>query len=108
MPHRDSRTPLYGIAVAAQLVELPEATLRLFESKGLLTPARSEGGTRRYSDDDIERLRRAASLREDGVNIAGIARMLDLQDANDDLQVRNEQLREALGAQRGRNRRSTD
>ncbi|GAA1158588.1 hypothetical protein MOX01_08480 [Microbacterium oxydans] len=108
MPHRDSRTPLYGIAVAAQLVELPEATLRLFESKGLLTPARSEGGTRRYSDDDIERLRRAASLREDGVNIAGIARMLDLQDANDDLQVRNEQLREALDAQRGRGRRSAD
>lgn len=108
MPHRDSRTPLYGIAVAAQLVELPEATLRLFESKGLLTPARSEGGTRRYSDDDIERLRRAASLRDDGVNIAGIARMLDLQDANDDLQVRNEQLREALDAQRGRGRRSAD
>lgn len=108
MPHRDSRTPLYGIAVAAQLVELPEATLRLFESKGLLTPARSEGGTRRYSDDDIERLRRAASLREDGVNIAGIARMLDLQDANDDLQVRNEQLRAALDAQRGRGRRSAD
>lgn len=108
MPHRDSRTPLYGIAVAAQLVELPEATLRLFESKGLLTPARSEGGTRRYSDDDIERLRRAASLREDGVNIAGIARMLDLQDANDDLQVRNEQLRAALDAQRGRERRAAD
>lgn len=102
MVHRDSRTPLYGIAVAAQLVDLPEATLRLFESKGLLTPARSEGGTRRYSDDDIERLRRAASLREDGVNIAGIARMLDLQDANDHLQVRNEQLREALDAQRGK------
>ncbi|UTT52512.1 MerR family transcriptional regulator [Microbacterium maritypicum] len=102
MVHRDSRTPLYGIAVAAQLVDLPEATLRLFESKGLLTPARSEGGTRRYSDDDIERLRRAASLREDGVNIAGIARMLDLQDANDHLQVRNEQLRAALDAQRGK------
>ncbi|WEF20558.1 MerR family transcriptional regulator [Microbacterium maritypicum] len=108
MVHRDSRTPLYGIAVAAQLVGLPEATLRLFESKGLLTPARSEGGTRRYSDDDIERLRRAASLREDGVNIAGIARMLDLQDANDHLQVRNEQLREALDAQRGKGRHFAD
>ncbi|WP_417540257.1 MerR family transcriptional regulator [Microbacterium maritypicum] len=108
MVHRDSRTPLYGIAVAAQLVDLPEATLRLFESKGLLTPARSEGGTRRYSDDDIERLRRAASLREDGVNIAGIARMLDLQDANDHLQVRNEQLREALDAQRRKGRHFAD
>jgi MerR family transcriptional regulator/heat shock protein HspR len=82
MTNRDSRTPLYGIAVAAGLVDLPEATLRLFESKGLLTPARSDGGTRRYSDDDIERLRRAAQLRDDGVNIAGIALVLDLQDEN--------------------------
>lgn len=82
MAQRDPRTPLYGIAVAAQLVELPEATLRLFESKGLLTPARSDGGTRRYSDDDIDRLRRAAELREDGLNIVGIARVLALQDEN--------------------------
>ncbi len=96
MPHRDSRTPLYGIAVAAQLVDLPEATLRLFESKGLLTPARSDGGTRRYSDDDIDRLRRAAQLRDDGINIAGIARVLDLQDENADLQGRNADLRNAL------------
>ncbi|MBT2483584.1 MULTISPECIES: MerR family transcriptional regulator [unclassified Microbacterium] len=91
MERRDSRTPLYGIAVAAQLVDLPEATLRLFESKGLLTPARSDGGTRRYSDDDVERLRRAAQLRDDGLNIAGIARVLELQDENADL-------REALDA----------
>lgn len=82
MTARDSRTPVYGIAVAAQLADLPEATIRLFESKGLLVPARSDGGTRRYSDDDIERLRRAAALRGDGVNIAGIARVLDLQDEN--------------------------
>jgi DNA-binding transcriptional MerR regulator len=85
MNKRNSRTPLYGIAVAADLVDLPEATLRLFESKGLLTPARSDGGTRRYSDDDIERLRRAARLRDDGLNIVGIARVLDLQDENADL-----------------------
>mgnify|MGYP000070619916 CR=1 FL=1 len=91
MTARDSRTPLYGIAVAAQLVDLPEATIRLFESKGLLAPARSDGGTRRYSDDDITRLRRAAALRGDGINIAGIARVLDLQDENADL-------REALDA----------
>lgn len=102
MPHRDSRTPLYGIAVAAQLVDLPEATLRLFESKGLLTPARSDGGTRRYSDDDIERLRRAAQLRDDGLNIAGIARVLDLQDANAGLRDENDGLRDALHAHRRR------
>lgn len=104
MTHRDSRTPLYGIAVAAGLVDLPEATLRLFESKGLLTPARSDGGTRRYSDDDIERLRRAARLRDDGVNIAGIALVLDLQDENTDLraELRREDASDAPGGEAGR------
>ena len=94
MAQKDSRTPLYGIAVAAQLVELPEATLRLFVSKGLLTPSRSEGGTRRYSDDDVERLRRAAQLRDDGLNIVGIARVLDLQDENASLQDENASLQD--------------
>lgn len=85
MSERKSHTPVYGIAVAAELVELPEATLRLFETRGLLTPSRSDGGTRRYSDDDIERMRRAARLREDGLNIAAIARVLELEDENADL-----------------------
>lgn len=82
MAERDSRTPVYGIAVAAQLSGVPEASLRLFEAKGLLTPSRSDGGTRRYSDDDIDRLRRVTDLRDQGVNIAGIRRVLDLQDEN--------------------------
>lgn len=82
MVERDPRTPLYGIAVAAQLTGMPEASLRLFEAKGLLTPSRSEGGTRRYSDDDIERLRRVNDLRSEGINIAGIRRVLDLEDEN--------------------------
>jgi len=82
MPEKDSRTPVYGIAVAAQLSGVPEASLRLFEAKGLLAPSRSEGGTRRYSDEDIERLRRVTDLRDEGVNIAGIRRVLDLQDEN--------------------------
>jgi len=92
----DTRTPLYGIAVAAQLVDMPEATLRLFERRGLLTPSRSEGGTRRYSDGDIERLRRAGRLRDEGMNLAGIGRMLDLEDENADL-------REELAAERASN-----
>ncbi len=82
MTERKSHTPVYGIAVAAELVGLPEATLRLFESRGLLTPSRSDGGTRRYSDDDIERLQRAVRLRGDGMNIAAIARVLELEDEN--------------------------
>lgn len=103
MATRDSRTPVYGIAVAAQLSDLPEATLRLFESRGLLAPARSDGGTRRYSDDDVDRLRRAAALRSDGLNIAGIARVLDLQDENAGLQSTNAGLRSANAGLRSEN-----
>ena len=85
MVQRDSSTPLYGIAVTAELIGVPEATLRLFETKGLLTPSRSDGGTRRYSDDDVERLRRVTDLRSDGVNLAGIRRVLELEDENANL-----------------------
>ena len=85
MADRDGTTPVYGIAVAAQLAGVPEASLRLFESKGLLTPSRTEGGTRRYSEDDIERLKRVTDLRDDGVNLAGIARVLDLEAINQGL-----------------------
>ena len=90
MVERDSRMPVYGIAVAAQLLGLPEASLRLFEAKGLLTPARSDGGTRRYSDDDIARLRRVTDLRDEGINIAGIRRVLDLEDENASLREQAE------------------
>ncbi|WP_431075633.1 MerR family transcriptional regulator [Microbacterium phyllosphaerae] len=82
MAERDSSTPLYGIAVAAQLSGVPEASLRLFEAKGLVAPARSDGGTRRYSDDDLERIRRVTGLRVEGINIVGIRRVLDLEDEN--------------------------
>jgi len=94
MVERDSRTPLYGIAVAAQLAGVPEATLRLFEAKGILTPSRSDGGTRRYSDDDVERLRRVTELRDEGINLVGVRRVLDLEDENAGL-------REELDEERG-------
>lgn len=74
--------PLYSMAVAAELLGLPPATLRLYERKGLLRPARTDGGTRRYSADDIERMRRVADLQDDGVNLAGIGRVLDLEGEN--------------------------
>jgi DNA-binding transcriptional MerR regulator len=73
---------VYSMAVAAELLGLPPATLRLYERKGLLTPARTEGGTRRYSADDIERMRRVADLQGDGVNLAGIGKVLDLEGQN--------------------------
>ncbi|WP_428904904.1 MerR family transcriptional regulator [Microbacterium sp. YY-03] len=75
-----SEIPLYGIAVAATLAEMPIATLRLYEAKGVLQPSRSGGGTRRYSDDDLTRLARASALRAQGVNMAGIKIILELED----------------------------
>ncbi len=62
------------------------------ERRGLLTPARTDGGTRRYSDDDLDRLQRIADLVADGVNIAGIAQILPLQDRNAELSSANGEL----------------
>jgi MerR family transcriptional regulator/heat shock protein HspR len=78
---------VYGISVAAELVGMGSQTLRLYEQRGLLEPARSGGGTRRYSSEDLERLRRIADLVAAGVNLAGVAMVLDLEDANVRLQA---------------------
>ena len=83
MVHRSEDTPLYSIAVAAELAGLPQATLRLYERKGLLQPARTDGGTRRYSDADVARIRQVAALQGDGVNLAGIGMVLNLQGENE-------------------------
>jgi MerR family transcriptional regulator, heat shock protein HspR len=80
---------VYGISVAAELSGIPVQSLRLYESHGLLTPIRSEGGTRRYSADDLARLRRIGELVAAGVNIAGIRRILDLEDDNAALAAEN-------------------
>jgi MerR family transcriptional regulator/heat shock protein HspR len=84
---------VYGISVAAELSGVPVQSLRLYERYGLLTPARSDGGTRRYSADDLARLRRISSLVDAGVNLAGIARILDLEDDNATLTAANTDLR---------------
>lgn len=73
---------MYGITVASELSGAPTQSLRLWERQGLLTPARTEGGTRRYSADDVARIERIVTLVAAGVNIAGIGRILDLEDAN--------------------------
>ncbi|HEY2199756.1 MAG TPA: helix-turn-helix transcriptional regulator [Mycobacterium sp.] len=73
---------VYGISVAAELSGVPVQSLRLYESHGLLTPIRSDGGTRRYSADDLARLRRISHLVAAGVNLAGIGRILELEDDN--------------------------
>ncbi|MCV7219620.1 MerR family transcriptional regulator [Mycolicibacterium elephantis] len=80
---------VYGISVAAELSGISGQSLRLYERHGLLQPARSPGGTRRYSADDLVRLQRISELVEAGVNLAGIARILSLEDRNAALDERN-------------------
>lgn len=84
---------VYPISVAAELTGLDPQSLRLYERRGLLTPARTGGGTRRYSDDDLAGLHRIAELVDDGVNIAGIAQILVLERRNGELESDNVELR---------------
>lgn len=83
---------VYGISVAAELSGIDQQTLRLYERRGLLTPARTDGGTRRYSDDDLDRLQEISDLVAEGVNIAGIAQILELQRRNSELESDNSYL----------------
>jgi MerR family transcriptional regulator, heat shock protein HspR len=86
-PALDPQRGVYGISVAADLVGMGIQNLRLYEARGLLRPARTEGGTRRYSSDDIDRLRRIAQLLDAGVNLAGISMVLDLETQNSELRA---------------------
>jgi DNA-binding transcriptional MerR regulator len=84
---------VYGISIASELTGIDAQTLRLYERRGLLTPARTEGGTRRYSDDDVDRLARISELVDEGVNLAGVAQILHLEHRNSELESDNGQLR---------------
>jgi MerR family transcriptional regulator/heat shock protein HspR len=87
---------VYGISVAAELVGSAPQNLRLYEARGLLSPARSDGGTRRYSDDDLHRLRQIGKLLDEGLNLAGVATVLALQAASRALQAELDDARRAL------------
>ncbi len=78
MPAEDQG--VYVISVAAELAGVHPQTLRSYERKGLLSPARTEGGTRRYSAADIERLGRIAELTDAGLNLQGVRRVLELEE----------------------------
>jgi MerR family transcriptional regulator/heat shock protein HspR len=71
---------VYAISVAASLVGTGVQNLRAYERAGLLVPSRTSGGTRLYSQDDIDRLRRIDALLRTGLNLAGIAMVLDLEE----------------------------
>ena len=70
---------VYVISVAAELSGMHPQTLRIYESRGLLDPARTAGGNRRYSDTDIRLLRRIADLTAEGLNLQGVKRILELE-----------------------------
>ncbi len=70
---------VYVISVAAELAGCHPQTLRIYERKGLVQPARTGGGSRRYSDADIAQLRRIQELTDDGLNLAGVKRVLELE-----------------------------
>jgi MerR family transcriptional regulator/heat shock protein HspR len=75
----DRDRTVYVISVAAELAGMHPQTLRIYERRGLIRPARTRGGDRRYSDADIARLRRIAELTADGMNVEGIRRVLELE-----------------------------
>jgi MerR family transcriptional regulator, heat shock protein HspR len=95
----DADAPVYVISVAADLAELHPQTLRAYEREGLITPARTEGGTRRYSRRDVERLRFIRALTQDqGLNLAGVRVVLDLGEKLEGSRRRISELEEMVRA----------
>lgn len=95
----DEDTPVFVISVAAELSGLHAQTLRSYDRLGLVSPGRTTGGGRRYSMRDIAMLREVQRLsQDDGVNLAGIKRIIELEDQVDGLRARVEELTEELAA----------
>ena len=90
----DPQRGVYGISVAAELVGMGVQNLRAYEARGLLEPGRTDGGTRRYSADDLERLRRIGDLLDAGLNLAGISMVLDLENQNNALRAKTDKQHE--------------
>ena len=85
MSKRTRTQAVYVISVAAELAGMHPQTLRIYERRGLVQPARTQGGNRRYSDADIERLQRISDLAEEGMNLEGIRRVMELERENEQL-----------------------
>jgi MerR family transcriptional regulator/heat shock protein HspR len=93
---RSRNHAVYVISVAAELAGMHPQTLRIYERRGLVQPARTQGGNRRYSDVDIERLRRIQDLAAGGMNLEGIRRVMELELEVERLQAENNDLRQRL------------
>ncbi|MBP3884518.1 MAG: helix-turn-helix transcriptional regulator [Olsenella sp.] len=90
--------PLYMISVAAELTGMHPQTLRVYEQKGLVTPGRSRGNTRLYSQGDIERLNLISKLTDEGINLAGVVRILDMRERSLEKDREIDELRERVRA----------
>lgn len=88
---------VYVISVAAELAGVHPQTLRIYERKGLVDPARTSGGSRRYSDADIEQLRRISELTDEGLNLAGVKKVLALEAELQHLKGELAEARRAVG-----------
>ncbi|AXJ08555.1 MerR family transcriptional regulator [Arthrobacter sp. PM3] len=93
MAQRSSGAGLYAISVVAQLVGTGQQNIRLYERRGLLSPERTAGGTRQYSEADLAVLRRIGELLEEGLNLAGVAKVMELEAANARLRAELKQAR---------------
>ena len=89
---------VYAISVAAEMVSMQIQNLRVYERRGLVEPDRTAGGTRLYNNDDVARLHRIRELLADGLNLAGIARVLALEDEVARLRSDRDRLRRRLAA----------
>jgi MerR family transcriptional regulator/heat shock protein HspR len=96
----DEERAVYIISVAAELAGVHPQTLRIYERKGLVRPQRTSGNTRRYSDADIERLRAIQVLTDQGVNLAGVKRIMEMRVEMDELRGEVERLRRQLDHRR--------
>ena len=93
MAEDNRNKPLYMISVAAELTGMHPQTLRVYESNGLVNPQRSGGNTRLYSRADIERLELINQLTDEGINLAGVVRILDMKERAEERERENEKLR---------------
>ncbi len=105
----DPRKAVFVISVAAELAGVHPQTLRIYERKGLVDPGRTTGGSRRYSETDIERVRRIQDLTAAGLNLEGVRRVIELEDEvrrlQGELEAARREVRDAIERTRRQYRR---
>ncbi|MGI8775293.1 MAG: heat shock protein transcriptional repressor HspR [Actinomycetota bacterium] len=94
----DPDQPIYVISIAAELAGVHPQTLRVYERKGLVSPKRTEGNSRRYSERDIAILQRVQELSNEGINLAGVMRIMELEQQIENLRRRHARMSDQMAA----------